>query len=673
MVDTDRVQRLERLPQLFQVPVLGVALGRRPVHVGGDDVDHHVVRLLRQVLALEDHPALFVDDGPLPVHHLVVLEDVLADLEVLLLHLGLRALDGAGDHLGLDRHILGQVQPGQQGLQRRAVEAPHQLVAQRQVEPGFAGIALPARATTQLVVDAAGLVALGAQHVEPTGGDDLFGLGLRLGLDLADRRFPGGLVLLRGGDRVQALIPQPLVGQELDVAAEHDVGTAAGHVGRHGDGAAAAGLGDDVRLGFVVLRVQHVVRHPALGELARQVLRTLDRGGADQDRLALLVALHHIVDDGDVLGFLGLVDQVGLVDADHRPVGRDADHPELVDLVQLGRLGLGGTGHAGELVVEPEVVLQRDGRQRLVLGLDLDVLLGLDGLVHALVVAPAHQHAAGELVDDDDLTVAHDVVLVAQEQFLGLQAVVQVADQRRIRGLVEVLDAQLVLDELDAELMHTDGALAQVDFVVDVLLHQRGQPGELAVPVRGAVGGAGDDQRRAGLVDEDRVDLVDDAVVVSALHHLLYGVGHVVAQIVEAELVVRSVGDVGGVGRAALVGGQPGQDDADVQPEKAVDAAHLLAVAFGQIVVDGDQVHTLARQRVEVCGQHAGQGLALTGLHLGHIAEVQRRATHQLDGERLLPQHPPGGLTGHRERLGQQVVEVFTAGNPFAEFVGLGA
>ncbi len=107
MIDADRVQGLERLPQLLQVPVLGVTLGGGAGDVGGDDVDHHVVRLLLQVLALKDHPALVVDDGALTVHHLVVLEDVLADLEVLLLDLGLCAPDRAGHHLRLDGHVLG--------------------------------------------------------------------------------------------------------------------------------------------------------------------------------------------------------------------------------------------------------------------------------------------------------------------------------------------------------------------------------------------------------------------------------------------------------------------------------------------------------------------------------------------------------------------------------------
>ena len=101
-------------------------------------------------------------------------------------------------------------------------------------------------------------------------------------------------------------------------------------------------------------------------------------------------------------------------------------------------------------------------------------------------------------------------------------------------------------------------------------------------------------------------------------------------------------------------------------------AAHPLAVAFGQVVVDGDDVHALAVHRVEVGRQHGGQGLALTGLHLGDVAEVQRRAAHELNVEVPLAEHPPGRLAGHRERLGQQVVEVLAVGDPLPELVGLG-
>ena len=97
------------------------------------------------------------------------------------------------------------------------------------------------------------------------------------------------------------------------------------------------------------------------------------------------------------------------------------DDVELVDLLELDRLGVGGARHAGELLVHAEVVLERDRRERLVLALDLDAFLRLDRLVQAVGPAPARHQAAGELVDDDDLAVLHDVVDVALEERVRAQ------------------------------------------------------------------------------------------------------------------------------------------------------------------------------------------------------------------------------------------------------------
>ena len=86
-------------------------------------------------------------------------------------------------------------------------------------------------------------------------------------------------------------------------------------------------------------------------------------------------------------------------------VRRDLDDVQVVDLDELLLLGLRGAGHAGELLVEAEVVLERDRRERLVLLLDPDALLRLDRLVEALAPAAALHDPAGELVDDLDLAV----------------------------------------------------------------------------------------------------------------------------------------------------------------------------------------------------------------------------------------------------------------------------
>ena len=139
---------------------------------------------------------------------------------------------------------------------------------------------------------------------------------------------------------------------------------------------------------------------PALVQHLAQLFRLLDRDSTDQHgRPASCVSVdlvHHRAE----LGSLGPVDAVGVILPDHRLVGRDRHDFELVDLHEL--LGFGGrrTGHARQLGIQAEVVLDRDRREGLALRLHLDALFGLDGFVQTLGVAAALHQAARELVHD---------------------------------------------------------------------------------------------------------------------------------------------------------------------------------------------------------------------------------------------------------------------------------
>ena len=148
-----------------------------------------------------------------------------------------------------------------------------------------------------------------------------------------------------------------------------------------------------------------------------------------------------LVGDRVVLLALGAVDHVGMVDPLQRPVGGNGDHVELVDLPELAGLGHGRAGHAADLVVELEEVLQRDRGQRLVLFLDLHAFLGLDRLVQPVAPVAALHQAAGELVDDDDLAVLDHVVDVALVEMMGLQRIVDQVRPFHVAGGVEALDA----------------------------------------------------------------------------------------------------------------------------------------------------------------------------------------------------------------------------------------
>ena len=159
----------------------------------------------------------------------------------------------------------------------------------------------------------------------------------------------------------------------------------------------------------------------------------------------------------------------------------------------------------------------------------------------------------------------------------------------------------------------------------------------------------------------------------AALHQLALADDHVVAQVVEAQLVVRAVGDVAGIGGAAFGAVQIVDDQADAQPHEAVDFAHPLAVAARQIVVDGHDVHALAGQRVQVRGQGGHQRFALAGLHLGDAPLMQHQAAHHLHAVRAHPQHTGVGFADGGERLRQDVVLRFTVLQARAEFIRLGA
>ena len=105
----DRVELLERGPERVEVPLLGEALGRAG-DVAGDDVVDEGADLLLRSAPSSTCAALAVDDLALAAHHVVVLEDVLAGLEVLRLDLALGVGDRAGDPLVLDRDVVGDLE-----------------------------------------------------------------------------------------------------------------------------------------------------------------------------------------------------------------------------------------------------------------------------------------------------------------------------------------------------------------------------------------------------------------------------------------------------------------------------------------------------------------------------------------------------------------------------------
>ena len=292
----------------------------------------------------------------------------------------------------------------------------------------------------------------------------------------------------------------------------------------------------------------------------------------------------------------------------------------------------------------------------------MHAFLRLDCLVQALGVAPALHDAAGELVDDLDLAVDDHVLLVAMEHVLRLERLLQVVDQLTGRIGVDVIDLERGLDLAQTGLGGGDGVLRLVHLVVDVGDKTADGAREVLVRASGLRSRAGDDERGPGLVDEDGVDLVDDGIVVAALHAQLRASHHVVAQVVEAELRVGSVGDVRLVCRHLEVDAHAVLKQSDIETEEVIDETHPLGVPLCQVVVDRDDVHALARDGVEIGSERRHERLTLAGLHLGDRTTMERYAADELDVEVAHPECADRSLANGSERLGEELVEHLLAG-----------
>ncbi len=263
-------------------------------------------------------------------------------------------------------------------------------------------------------------MAFGPDDMKPPRRHDLFVLLPDLLAELFDECLSQFLLRV-GVIPVFHFLFRQTLGQVLGVAAEHDVGPAAGHVGGDGDGLVAAGLGDDVGLQFMEFGVQDLMRNAILFEHPGEDLGFFNRDGPHQGGLSFAMTLFDLGDHRLKFFLPGLVNAIRVILPLQSLIGGDHNAVQIVDLLELVGLGVGGARHAGQFGVHPEIILKGDGRERLVFPLDLDALFRLHGLVQSVGPAPSRHEASGELIDDDHLIVPHHVIDVDGEKLLGLQ------------------------------------------------------------------------------------------------------------------------------------------------------------------------------------------------------------------------------------------------------------
>ena len=142
----------------------------------------------------------------------------------------------------------------------------------------------------------------------------------------------------------------------------------------------------------------------------------------------------------------------------------------------------------------------------------------------------------------------------------------------------------------------------------------------------------------------------------AAVHHVGRIESRVIAQVVEAGLFRRHVGDVGTVGAAPGFARQAFGHCGALEAECPVERPHPRRIARGEIVVRREDVDALAGQGVKDCRCDCGERLPLTCSELHEAAPGQRYTRGHLDVERtqaesVLRERARDGEDGWQERI----------------------
>ncbi len=291
---------------------------------------------------------------------------------------------------------------------------------------------------------------------------------------------------------------------------QFDIGPPPGHVGGNGYGPFLPRLRDDVRFPFMLLCIQQIMIDPSLIEQATEFLRLINVRGTDQHRTPFFLKLLHFVRSCFELFLFRTEKKVGVLGPAKWLVCWNHHHLKVVNLIELVRLGCRGTGHSGEFVVHLEIVLKGNGGEGLILLSDIQVFLGLHGLVKSVTPPSPFHKPARELVHDHDLSPFDNIFLVPLIQLMGTKSLFDMMRPVHVLTGIETVDADQFLGTLNAFLGEYTLIVLLVDFVMFILVQRLRHAVRLVILLGRFVSGTRDNKRGPGFVNKNVIHLVDD-------------------------------------------------------------------------------------------------------------------------------------------------------------------
>jgi len=109
------------------------------------------------------------------------------------------------------------------------------------------------------------------------------------------------------------------------------------------------------------------------------------------------------------------------------------------------------------------------------------------------------------------------------------------------------------------------------------------------------------------------------------------------------------------------------------QPKETENFAHPCRISLGKVIVNGNYMHAVPAQCVQIRGQRLSYGFAFARFHFGNVAAVQHYAAVQLNVEMPLAYRAHCGFPYHGVSFAQYIVLFFAVSKAGLELVGFRA
>ncbi len=291
------------------------------------------------------------------------------------------------------------------------------------------------------------------------------------------------------------------------------------------------------------------------------------------------------------------------------------------------------------------------------------------------------QESAGKLINNHHLTITDNILLIFLIQRFGFYGCFKMVNILNSFVCIKIIYPQRFFRFFNTGISHHGCITLFIQFKVFTLFKLRCDICKSSVQLLRFFCRSRNDKRCPRLVNENRVNLVNDGKGVPALADIFRVISKMVSKIIKTKLVIRTVSNVSIVCLRAvalfyerlnnfvvsflitlfiiffevgiLFGGIPvgvlAVYNTNRKPKEIINLPHPDSVTPSQVIVYSYDMHRVTIKCIQVDRRSGSQRLTLTGLHLGDGSFVHHNPAHQLNVVVPLTQRTLSHLTDNRE------------------------